>query len=125
MLDMFSSLARTRTSMTNISQRFSKRIEEAGLTLNKEKCQFSKNLISFLGQVVDGSGINPDPNKASAIKNVGISSNVSDVRRFLGTTNQLSKFIPNLADKTKPLRDLLCKDYTSMDMGTASTGGLQ
>ena len=88
------------------------RIEEAGLTLNKEKCQFSKSRISFLGQVIDGSGINPDPNKVSAIKNVGLPGNVSDVRRFLGMTNQLSKFIPNLADKTKPLRDLLRKDQT-------------
>ena len=34
---------------------------------------------------------------------------VSDVRRFLRMTNQLSKFILNLADMTKPLRYLLCK----------------
>ena len=62
--------------------------------------------------MIDGSGINPDPNKVLAIKNVGIPGNVSYIRHFLGITNQLSKFIPNLADKTKPLRDLMCKDYT-------------
>lgn len=35
---------------------------------------------------------------------------VSDVRRFLGMANQLSKFIPHLADMSKPLRDLLAKN---------------
>ena len=36
--------------------------------------------------------------------------NISELRRFLGMVNHLSKFTPCLADKTKPLRDLLVKD---------------
>lgn len=36
-------------------------------------------------------------------------NSVSKVRRFLGMANQLSKFVPNMADRTKPLRDLLSK----------------
>ena len=35
--------------------------------------------------------------------------NASEVRRFLGMINQLSKFTPNLAQKAKPLCDLLSK----------------
>ena len=31
-----------------------KTIEKAGLTLNKEKCQLSKERITFLGQIIDG-----------------------------------------------------------------------
>ncbi len=38
------------------------------------------------------------------------SPNVGDVRQFLGIVNQMSKFIPNLAEKSQPLRDLLTKD---------------
>ena len=34
---------------------------------------------------------------------------MSEVRRFLGMANQLSKFTPNLAETTKPLQDLLSK----------------
>ena len=34
---------------------------------------------------------------------------VSDLRRFLGMYNQMSKFSPDLAETTKPLRDLLSK----------------
>lgn len=36
-------------------------------------------------------------------------TNVSEVRSFLGMMNQLGKFIPHLAKKDKPLRDLLSK----------------
>ena len=32
-------------------------IQRAGLLLNKEKYQFSKNRITFLGHVIDGSGV--------------------------------------------------------------------
>ena len=38
-------------------------------------------------------------------------TNPSEVRRFLGMANQFGKFIPDLADTTKPLRDLLIKDH--------------
>ncbi|KAL1256518.1 hypothetical protein QQF64_012063 [Cirrhinus molitorella] len=36
-------------------------------------------------------------------------SNISKLRSFLGMVNQLGKFIPHLAEKDKPLRDLLSK----------------
>ena len=59
--------------------------------------------------MLDSSGIHPDPEKVSAIKNVREPHNVGDVRRFLGMANQMSKFMPNLA-KMKPLRELLLKN---------------
>ena len=49
---------------------------------------------------MDSSGIHPDPDKVSAIRRVKEPCNISDVRRFLGMCNQISRFIPNLADKT-------------------------
>ena len=85
------------------------RLQKEGLTLNREKCRFSMRQVPFLGQIVDESGIRPDPDKINAIRNVPVPTNVGDIRRFLGTVNQMSKFAPNLADVTKPLRDLLIK----------------
>ena len=35
---------------------------------------------------------------------------MGDICRFLGMVNQMGKFIPNLAQKTKPLRDLLVQE---------------
>ena len=87
-------------------------MQRAGITLNKDKCQFSQDSIMFLGQLIDKNGIRPDPQKVSAIKDIPTPSNVAELRRFLGMINHLSKFAPNLADKTKPLRDLVIKNNT-------------
>ena len=83
------------------------RVRAAGLTLSKEKCEFSKKKIKFLGQVVDGSGVTADPDKIRAIQEMKAPSTITELRRFLGMVNQLSKFSPQLSNKTKPLRDLL------------------
>ena len=85
------------------------RLENAGLTLNREKCPFSQSRVKFLGQVIDANGIRPDPDKIVAIQDVPTPGNVGDLRRFLGMVNHLSKFSPNLAQKTTPLRELLNK----------------
>ena len=44
------------------------RINKAGITLNSEKCEFSKKCVKFLGHVIDDSGIHPDPEKILAIQ---------------------------------------------------------
>ena len=90
-------------------QRVLKRLVEAGVTLNREKCHFSVNSVKFLGQVIDADGIRPDPSKIEAINNMEAPSNIGEVRRFLGVMNQMSKFCPNLANLTQPIRDLLVK----------------
>ena len=58
---------------------------------------------------MDETGVRPDPDKVAAVQGVPTPTCVSDVRRFLGMVNQLNKFTPNLAEKTKPLCDLLVK----------------
>ena len=81
-------------------------IQKAGITLN-EKCEFSKPSVTFLGHVIDGEGCRPDPKKVQAITEMETPKNVSEVRRFLGMVNQLSKFSPNIAEKSMSLRELL------------------
>ena len=82
-------------------------IQQAGLTLNKEKCISSTKSIKFLGQVVDANGIKPDPDKITAINDMPQPTNITELRRFLGMVNQLNKFSPHLADHMKPLHELL------------------
>ena len=85
------------------------KIQKAGITLNIEKCDLSRSEVSFLGHVVSASGISPDPVKTEAVKRMQEPTTVSEVRSFLGMVNQLGKFIPQLAERDKPLRDLLSK----------------
>ena len=88
------------------------RIQSAGITLNQSKCEFSKETIKFLGHVINSNGVSADPQKIEAIVNMKAPSSVSELRRFLGMTNQLGKFSSNLAEMTKPLRELLTKQST-------------
>lgn len=85
------------------------KLQEAGVTLNMQKCDLSKNEVKFLGHILSAEGVQPDPDKIRAVKAMKEPSNVSEVRSFLGMVNQLGKFIPGLAEKDKPLRDLLSK----------------
>ena len=86
-----------------------KRLVEAGVTLNLNKCQFSTDRVKFLGHVISFSGIEADPEKLQAIADLPPPQNVQEVKTFLGMVNQLSKFSEHLAGKTKTIRDLLQK----------------
>ena len=86
------------------------RLKNSGITLNPDKCLFSMSRLQYLGQVIDSDGIRKDPAKVKAITELPEPEDVPDVRRFLGMVNQQMKFLPNLAEVTKPIRDLLKKD---------------
>ena len=86
-----------------------KRIHAAGVILNPDKCEFGKTSLKFLGHVVNQAGIHADLDKTSAITKMLPPATVTELRHFLGMVNQLRKFTPNLAELTKPLRDLLSK----------------
>jgi len=42
-------------------------LQKCHITLNREKCEFSKTTVKFLGHVIDHQGIKPDPEKVQAI----------------------------------------------------------
>ena len=88
-------------------------IQSAGITY---KCEFGKETIKFLGHVINAEGISPDPKKTAAVKNMKKPSNISELRRFMGMVNQLGKFSPNIAELSKPLRELLSNKNT-LDLG--------
>ena len=88
------------------------RIKSAGATLNTQKCEFSQISITFLGHKIDHTGIQADPEKTKAIREMDPPTTVSELRRFLGMVNQLGKFTPQLAHLTQPLRGLLSKGAT-------------
>ncbi|XP_067945085.1 uncharacterized protein [Watersipora subatra] len=90
-----------------------RRLEQAGMTLNKSKCQFGVSKVQFLGYVIDQFGIHTGP-RVQGILEFPTPANVTGVRSFLGLANQYARFSPQLADVTKPLRDLLRKDVDWM-----------
>lgn len=74
------------------------------------KCQFEHDNVKFLGHIIGNDGIKIDPSKVEAIKQMKELSDVADLTRFLGMVNQIGKYVPNLADLTKPMQELLIKE---------------
>ena len=91
-------------------ERLSKVLERArkvGLRLKREKCKIKESQLRYIGHILTAEGLKPDPEKIAAVKQMPIPQNKKDLRRFFGMINYLSKFIPDLAQKTSILRDLL------------------
>ena len=83
---------------------------EVNLTLNKSKCEFNKQSISFFGFVFSEKSISPDPMKVESIEKAFPATTTDAVRSFLGMATYCTKFIPHFSDVSEPLCKLTKKD---------------
>lgn len=86
------------------------RLQERGLTLNYEKCQFNMTHIEFMGVVLSKHGLETSQSKVEAVLEAREPKNMSEVKSFLGLVNFSARFIPNLATIAEPLRKLTRKE---------------
>ena len=82
-------------------------IHKAGLKLKPTKCKFLQKRLKFLGHIVSGSGVEPDPAKVEALKTWPVPGNIEDLRRFLGFTGFYRRFVKNYSKIAEPLHYLL------------------
>lgn len=87
-----------------------KRLKEAGLALNKDKCKFGRDELKFLGYIVNRSGLNTDPEKVSAIVNLPVPRTVRQVKQLLGMVSWYRRFLPDLSTIVAPLTALTKKN---------------
>ena len=66
----------------------SENIQAAGVTLNEDKCEFNKTLLTFLCHTIDGKGTFPDPQKTSAISEMASSKSTTKLRCFMRIYSQ-------------------------------------
>ena len=86
------------------------RLQEINLHLNIKKCEFRVDKISFVGNVFTSDGLQVDPEKVKAIREMPTPTNKQEVQRFLGMTNYLARYIDHHSDKTRALRTLTHND---------------
>jgi hypothetical protein len=86
-----------------------RRLREANITLNQEKCKWCHPELKYLGYVVDRRGLHVDPEKVGAITSIPVPKNQKQVRAFCGTASWYRRFIPNFAERMQPLTCLLKK----------------
>ena len=100
---------RSKAEHDNTLREVLNRVRNAGLILNKEKCQFNQTKLEFLGHIIMKNGIEISPNKIDAILKLKTPGNVSELRRILGLFNFVTKFIPKAQTNLTPLNELLKK----------------
>ncbi len=81
--------------------------QEVGLKLNVNKCRFRVQELTFLGDKITPEGVQPDPAKVNAIRDMPQPTCKAELQRYFGMVNFLGKFVPNLSAKTVALRRLL------------------
>lgn len=88
--------------LIKLSRVLSKLIEH-GLRLKPKKCAFMKREITFLGHSVSSEGISKDPSKVEAIRDWARPTSVAELRRFLGLTGYMRRYVRDYAKISQPL----------------------
>ena len=81
-----------------------------GLKLNADKCIFRVTSIPFFGHVISREGVQPDPAKLDAIRNMLTPTSKYEILSFLGLCNYLSTYVSGLSNILHPLRQLTKKN---------------
>ena len=86
------------------------KLHEAGLKLGRDKCDFAKEEIEFLGHVITQEGIKADPKKIQVAKDWETPQTVKQIRSFVGFMSYYRKFIKDFSTIAKPMTLLTQKD---------------
>ncbi|CAH8553506.1 unnamed protein product [Schistosoma rodhaini] len=115
--DILVASATVEEHLQHLRQLFT-RLQEYGVTINVEKCEFGKKSLQFLGHMINSRGIMPVPAEVAAIRNYPLPESQKKLRRFLGLINYYRRFIPNCAAILQPLTDALRGNTRTFHLST-------
>jgi hypothetical protein len=87
-----------------------KRLMEAGLQIDINKCEFETTETKYLGLIITPGGIKMDPEKVQTIIKWTPPLCLKDLQKFLGFANFYRRFIRDFSKICRPLNDLMQKD---------------
>ena len=86
------------------------RLDQYNLRLNRDKCSFFQDRITYCGHEIDKHGLWKSKEKVDAVLNSPRPHNVKSLRAYLGLLNYYHRFLNNLSTIVKPLNELLEKN---------------
>lgn len=98
------------------------RLEEAGLKLSLDKCQFCCSQVTYVGHIVSEQGIATDPRKVEAVTRWKQPTDLSSLQSFLGFCGYYRRFIKNYSIIVRPLTEL-CRGYPPTQKKSKSNQG--
>ncbi|XP_059221494.1 uncharacterized protein LOC131996064 [Stomoxys calcitrans] len=84
-------------------------LSNAGLTINVAKSKFCFKELRYLGYIVGGGKLKPDPERISTIMKFCYPRTAKQVRSFMGTTGWYRRFIADYATIAAPIFNTLKK----------------
>nr|XP_029711617.1 uncharacterized protein K02A2.6-like [Aedes albopictus] len=84
-----------------------RRLEENGIRVNRDKCEFFAEKIEYCGYLIDETGIHKIQKKVDAIQDMRRPENKDEVRSFVGLINYYGRFFRDLSTVLYPLNNLL------------------
>ena len=90
------------------------RLERFGLKMKREKCDFFKKHIQYLGHLIAEDGFTPLPEKLESIRNMPRPKTPKEVKQFLGLICYYRKFVPRFSDIARSLTNLTRHDTEFM-----------
>ena len=90
------------------------RLECFGLKMKREKCDFFKKHIQYLGHLIAEDGFTPLPEKLESIRNMPKPKTPKEVKQFLGLIGYYRKFVPRFSDIVRSLMNLTRHDTEFM-----------
>lgn len=92
------------------------RLEESGLKVSLDKCQFCQPQVKYVGHIISEKGIATDPAKIEAVTNWKQPTDVKSLRSFLGFCGYYRRFIGSYSAIIRPLTELT-KGYPPTRLG--------
>ena len=86
------------------------RLERFGLKMKREKCDFFKKHIQYLGHLITKDGFTPLPEKLESVCNMPRPKSAKEVKQFLGLIGYYRKFVPRFSDLARSLTNLTRHD---------------
>lgn len=85
------------------------RLRQHRLKLKLKKCSFFKTETKYLGFVISGAGVSPDPERVTTMRTMSPPTSVREVRSLVGVFSYYRRFIPNFSAIAAPIIELTKK----------------
>ena len=98
--------SRTEEEYLEHLEKIFQKLREYALKMKREKCDFFKKHLQYLGHLVSEVGFEPLLEKIKSIKNMPPLKTAKELKQFLGLGGYYCKFVPRFADLSRPLTNL-------------------
>lgn len=104
-LDDILIFADTIAELSQITSQVLSNLRQNNLSLNKDKCEYERESLTFLGHTVSKEGLDIDKEKIKDIKAFRSLRSITELKSFLGLVNYVRDYVPNFSDLTRQLRE--------------------